>query len=431
MNILIIGSGGREHTIGWKLRQSSNNVNLFFLPGNGGTEGLGKNIDLKVTDIDAIASFVVENKIQYTIVGPEDPLSLGIVDLFERKGLGIFGPTKKAARLETSKAWAGEFMKKYHIPNPATHIFKEYKKAILFFRSHEAKEYVIKASGLALGKGVILPESENEAMDALNRIMVQKEFGEAGREVVVQERLIGREVSILALSDGKTIIPFLSAQDHKRIFDNDSGPNTGGMGVYAPVPFVSKGLIKKIHETILKPTIDGMRKEGFPFKGILFAGLMVTDSGAQVLEYNVRFGDPETQALMVLLRSPLLPLLIASTKGTLKTKRVMFHKKSSVCVVLASPGYPGKYSKGIPINGLEKKLKNSTHVFHAGTRKEKGVMVTSGGRVLGVVSVAQTIRKAMDEAYDVIGNKGISFKGMQYRRDIGTKGILKHKNTKI
>ena len=396
---------------------------MFFAPGNGGTAILGKNINIKAHEITKLLSFAVENKINLTVVGPDDPLALGIVDIFENKNKMIFGPNRLAARLESSKVWAAAFMKKYNIPHPIFYTFNDHKKALAFITSHDMTQYVMKASGLALGKGVILPETENEAKEALVRIMIKQEFGEAGKELLIQERLTGPEVSLMALSDGKTIYPLVPAQDHKRIYDNDKGPNTGGMGAYAPVPFVTEKLLHQIQTTILQPTINGMRKEKFPYKGILYTGLMMTKDGPKVLEYNARFGDPETQPIMMLLKSDLLPLLLASTQGTLKSKRIIFHKKSSVCLVLASHGYPGNYKKGILIEGLSKKQKSDICIFHAGTEVKERVTITNGGRVLGVTTTGKNIKQALQKAYSCVGKKRIYFKGMQYRSDIGKRAV--------
>lgn len=421
MNILIIGSGGREHALGWKLKQTSKKIKLFFAPGNGGTAQLGENVLIKATDIQALLLLAKQKHIHLTVVGPEDPLSLGIVDLFQKNNLAIFGPSRLAAQLETNKVWATDFMEKYKIPHPISHTFTDFKKALTFIKSHDMSKFVIKASGLALGKGVILPQNRKEAEDALERIMVKREFGDAGKEVLFQERLTGPEVSLMAIADGRTVIPLVSAQDHKRIFDNDKGPNTGGMGAYAPVPFMTKKLLEEIQKTILEPTIEGMRKEKIPYKGILYAGLMITNEGPKVLEYNARFGDPETQPVLALLKSDLLPLLFASIQGTLKSKRIHFYKGSSACIVLASAGYPGSYPKGVPIEGLSQKQKKDVHIFHAGTISKDGVMVTSGGRVLGITASGKNMKQALQKAYAVIGKKGVYFAGMQYRKDIGKK----------
>lgn len=424
MNILIVGSGGREHALGWKLKQSPQVGKIYFAPGNGGTHQLGENINIKAFEIEKLLQFCVKNKVDLTIVGPEDPLALGIVDLFEKKGLQIFGPSKKAARLESSKAWSAEFMKKYNIPQPAFYTFSNYEDACSFINTHDVSRFVIKASGLALGKGVILPQTKKEALETIKKIMIDKEFGQAGDEVVIQEKISGPEISVMSISDGKTVIPLLPAQDHKRIFDNDKGPNTGGMGAYAPVPLVTKKLMKEIQKTILQPTIDGMRKEKCPFKGILYAGLMITKNGPKVLEYNVRFGDPEVQPLITLLKSDLFPLFSSCINEKLKKTKIFFNKSASICVVLASKGYPGKYNKGERIFGLEKKYNSHTYVFHAGTTVYNHEVVTNGGRVLGVTAWGKDIREAIKTAYSAIGKKGVYFKGMQYRKDIGRKAII-------
>ena len=421
MKILIIGSGGREHALGWKLYQSPKVEKIYFAPGNAGTAMIGKNLSIKAVEINKLLDFTEKNKIGLTVVGPEDPLSLGIVDLFESKGLKIFGPTKSAARLESSKVWSAQFMKKYHIPAPDYYRFTDYRKACLFFDKHEAGQYVIKASGLALGKGVILPRTKPEALAALKRMMVEKEFGAAGEEVIIQERLTGQEVSVLSLTDGKTIVPLLPAQDHKRIYDYDRGPNTGGMGAYAPVPFVDKNLIGQIQKTILAPTIHGMKKEGCLYKGVLYAGLMITKDGPKVLEYNARFGDPETQPLMMLLRSDLLKLFLSVVKGTLEKQKIEFLQEAAVCVVIAAAGYPGKYAKGETIYGLDKKTYPPVFIFQAGAVGQNGQTVVSGGRVLGVTAKGKDLKSAIKNAYSSIGKKGVYFNNMQYRKDIGAK----------
>lgn len=423
-SVLIIGSGGREHALGWKLKQSSQVDKIYFAPGNAGTQEIGENINIKTTEINKLLYFAQKNKIDLTLVGPEDPLAAGIVDLFEKNNLLIFGPSKLATRLESDKAWAIDFMKKYHIPHPASYRFNNYKDACSFFESHKAKDYVIKASGLALGKGVILPNLKSEALNAIKRMMIDKEFADAGDEVVIQERISGPEISLMAFSDGKTIVPLLSVQDHKRIFDNDRGPNTGGMGAYAPVPLMSKKLLNRIIKTILYPTIEGMIKEKCPYKGILYVGLMITNKCPMVLEYNARFGDPETQPLMMLLKSDLLSILLSCVKGDLDKKQVVFDKKVAVCVVLASKGYPGKYEKGEIIHGLKTIDKKNIIIFHAGTVVEDKRVLTSGGRVLGVSVYEKDMKRALQKTYAVIGNKGVHFQGMQYRKDIG-RGFIK------
>lgn len=422
-NILIIGSGGREHALGWKLKQSPQVAKIYFAPGNGGTQAVGENIDIKATEIDKLLHFALKNKIDLTFVGPEDPLAAGIVDLFEKNELLVFGPSKSATRLEFDKAWAVNFMKRNKIPHPSSYRFNNSHKAYSFFEFHKAGDFVIKANGLALGKGVILPQSKSEARDAIKRIMIDKEFGDAGNEIIIQERISGPEVSLMAFSDGSTVVPLLSVQDHKRIYDNDKGPNTGGMGAYAPVPLMTKKLINKIEKTILQSTIKGMQKEKCPYKGILYAGLMITKQGPMVLEYNARFGDPETQPLMMLLESDLYPILLSCIKGNLNNKQVVFRKGVSVCVVLASKGYPGKYEKGEIIHGLKTVDKKDAIIFHAGTIYKNGQLVTNGGRVLGVTTKGETLSQAINKAYSTIENKRVYFKGGLYRKDIGVKGL--------
>jgi phosphoribosylamine---glycine ligase len=421
-NIFIIGSGGREHAIGWKLKQSLLVNKIYFAPGNAGTSALGINIQIDVRNRKSLLEFVKNNNINLTIVGPEAPLAEGIVDIFKKDDLRIFGPTKKAARLEWDKEWAAGFMEKYNIPHPQSYAFKNIDKAKEFIRIIDPKKIVIKACGLAAGKGVFLPGSLKEASETLERIMVEKKFGKAGDTIVFQERLKGAEVSIHAISDGKTILPLLPAQDHKRVFDHDKGPNTGGMGAYAPVPFVTDDMINEITKTILQPTLEGMKNEGIEYTGILYAGLMVTKEGLRVLEYNCRFGDPETQPLMMLLESDIFPILSASVNGTLNKQNIVFRKGVSICVVLAAKGYPGSYLKGVTIQGIDKPYSNNVQVYHAGTSL-KDTIVTEGGRVLGVTAVASSFKKARGNAYNAIGKKGIFFKGMHFRKDIGIQAV--------
>ncbi len=423
MKILIIGSGGREHALGWKLKQSPQVKKIYFAPGNGGTEELGENINLSPENIKKLLEFALKNKIDLTVVGPEVPLALGIVDLFNKKNLAIFGPTKKAALLESDKAWATGFMKKYSIPHPQSFVFRDFNKAVNFLKTY-SNPLVIKASGLAQGKGVIIPHNKKDVIAAVKKIMIEGEFGEAGKKIVFQEKLEGQEISVIALSDGKNIIPLLAAQDHKRIFDQDKGPNTGGMGAYAPVPIATKKLIDEINNTILKSTILGMRKEGAPYKGILYAGLMITKNGPKVLEYNCRFGDPEAQPLMMLLKNNLLSLFLACVKGKLIKQKITFRRGSSICVILASAGYPGHYQKGKIINGLNIKYFNHLQIFHAGTIKNNQQIITSGGRVLGITSYGKNLKEAIKKAYRIIGKNKINFEGMIYRKDIGQKAFI-------
>ena len=420
MNVLVIGGGGREHALVWKLSKSPIVDKIYCTPGNGGigSEPSTECISIDVLDFAGLIDFAKKNNIGLTIVGPEIPLTEGIVDAFEKEGLAIFGPSKAAAELEGSKAFAKDFMKKYNIPTA------EYGT---FVNPQEAKEYVkklgtpcvVKADGLAAGKGVIIAMTEEEAIQAIDEIMDDKKFGDAGSQVVIEEFLEGEEVSLLALTDGITVVPLLPAQDHKRIFDNDQGPNTGGMGAYAPAPLCDAAMLKWVQENILKPTVDGMKKEGRTFKGVLYAGLMVTNKGPKVLEFNVRFGDPETQPILFLLESDLVSICNAVIDGTLDQTELKWYQGSAVCVVIAAEGYPDAYQKGNPITISE--VSDCTKVFHAGTKLDNGQLVTSGGRVLGVTSKGESLEQAIGNAYNSVGQ--VNFVGMQYRKDIGAKAL--------
>lgn len=421
-HVLIIGSGAREHAIGWKLKQQGN-VELFFAPGNAGTKELGKHVSIAVEDIENLALWAKNHHIDLTIVGPEVPLVLGVVDQFELLGLRIFGPTKQAAQLEGSKAWATKFMQRNGIPHPPSTIVHSLHEARRYLASIDATTIVIKADGLAAGKGVIVPNSQQEAEDALVRMMKKKEFGSAGEIVVFQERLQGKEISLLACSDGKTVIPMIPVSDFKRIGQNDTGLNTGGMGAIGPIEF-SNDLESYAVQSILQPTITGMANEGIPFKGVLYAGLMHTKEGLKVLEYNVRFGDPETQILMALLDSDLLTILTQCVTGKLTPQAVSFSdNRKAVCIVLAAGGYPEKPLVGDPIYGLDHVFPKDVVVFHASTKRTRGQYLTNGGRVISVVATAQKSETARKYALSVIGEKGIYFKGMQFRRDIGKKVV--------
>lgn len=422
-NVLVIGSGGREHALAWKLRQSPAVGDIFIAPGNGGTEGVGKNININAGEGEKLKSFVLANNIDLTVVGPEEPLTKGIVDAFEKDGLKIFGPRKKAARLEGDKAWATRFMERHNIPHPAAKVFTDFKKALAFVKKPDWEKIVIKASGLAAGKGVLLPDTKEEAVSALHEVMVEKKFGEAGNKVVIQERIFGPEVSLLAFSDGKRVVPLPSAQDHKRIFDNDKGPNTGGMGAYAPVLFMTRELQEEVVNKILKPTVLGMKKEGTLYKGVLYAGLMLTRKGPLVLEFNCRFGDPEAQPLMLLLKSDLFKIFLSCSDGTLSQDLVSFWQGAAACIVLASQGYPGHYEKGKVIYGLDKNKKTNVQVFHAGTARVENQVVSSSGRVLGITGYGETIKSALKKAYSAVGRTKIHFDGMHYRKDIGKQAI--------
>lgn len=418
MNVLVIGGGGREHALVWKLSKSPKVDKIYCAPGNGGIASEAACVPIDVLDFAGLIDFAKKNNVELTIVGPEVPLTEGIVDAFEREGLAIFGPSKMAAELEGSKAFAKDFMKKYNIPTA------EYRT---FVNSHEAREYVrnlgapcvVKADGLAAGKGVIVAMTEEEAIQSINEIMEDKKFGDAGRQVVIEEFLQGEEVSMLALADGNTVVPMLPAQDHKRIYDNDQGPNTGGMGAYAPAPICDASMLKWLQENILQPTVDGMKREGRPFKGVLYAGLMITNKGPKVLEFNVRFGDPETQPILFLLESDLIPICKSVINETLSQMDLKWHQGHAVCVVIASGGYPNDYEKGKPITIGE--MLDSTKVFHAGTMINNGQLVTSGGRVLGVTSRGETLDQAIKSVYKSI--EKISFPNMHFRKDIGAKAL--------
>ena len=418
MKVLVIGSGGREHCLAWKISQSSLVDELYCAPGNGGTASIAQNVDIGAEDIDRLLNFALEEKIDLTIVGPEVPLVEGIVDKFQEKGLKIFGPTKDLALLEGSKVFTKETLQKFNIP---TADFK------VFDNSDEAKEYiksksyplVIKADGLAAGKGVIVCESLSEASKAIDLIMVDKKFGSAGDKLIVEDFIKGEEVSVLIFTDGNTIVPLVSSQDHKRIFDGDKGPNTGGMGAYSPTPLVNEQEFNNIIKMVFRPLIEGLKKEGKVYKGILYGGMMMNKGKPYVLEFNVRFGDPETQAILPKLKSDLAKIMLNTVDEELNEVELQWDDRFCLCVVLASGGYPGSYEKGKTIKGLDK-LKNQEDIFifHAGTKMTNG-LVTSGGRVLGVVSLGETIKEAQTKAYSAI--ESINFDKMFYRKDIGNK----------
>jgi len=416
MKILVIGSGGREHAIAWKLSQSPLVKKIYACPGNAGIASLGDCIEISSEDIKGLADFAEKNLIDLTVVGPEQPLILGIVDEFEKRKLKIFGPKKEAALIEGSKGFAKEFMKRYHIPTASFKIFEQKEEAIDFVRSSEFP-LVIKADGLAAGKGAFVVEDLKSAEEAVEKVMVQRIFGEAGSKLVVEDFLTGEEVTILAFTDGKTILPMVSSQDHKRIYDGDRGPNTGGMGAYAPTLIVNDKMMKKITEEVLEPTIFGLNKEGRIFKGVLYAGLMITEIGPKVIEFNCRFGDPETQVVLPLLGSDLAEIFLSIVEEELDLQDVKWKEGSAVCVVLASGGYPDKYEKGKEIFGLNRVGNSNVLVFHAGTKKAGNRIVTNGGRVLGVTAFDQTMEGALGRAYSTVDK--IRFDGMQYRHDIG------------
>lgn len=412
--ILITGGGGREHAIGWKLSQSEDIGNLFFSPGNAGTELLGNTLDIQFENPASLLKVLEQNKIDRIIVGPESHLALGIVNTLQKEGFAVFGPTKEAARLETDKAWAVKFMEKYDIPHPKTFIPYDYKSALDMAMRRHPGEIVIKATGPAQGKGVLLPESRIEAESFINTVYKDKKYGEA-QEVIIQQRLEGKEISFLVFSDGIHTVPLLPARDYKRIGDNDTGPNTGGMGSFAPRE-MDKDLWNEAMQKIINPTILGMRKEGHPFKGILYAGLMATGDGLKVIEYNARFGDPETQSLMMLLESDLLQIIQAVDTQTLSQDLVRFKNGSSVCVVLAAAGYPENTIIGQSIKGFDRINNPNIQIFHSGTKNQNGITVVDGGRVVGITSYGINQSEAKILAYEY--SEKIKFEGKQIRTDI-------------
>ncbi len=414
MKILIVGSGAREHALAWKVAQSPRVAQLYVAPGNAGTALLAENVPISVQDIAALVDWARAQRPDLVLVGPEAPLAAGLADALRAQAIRVFGPSHAAAQLEASKRFAKDFMRRHAIPTARFAALDDFDAALEHVRA-ASYPVVIKASGLAAGKGVILPESLAEARAALSRLMQQHEFGAAGDQVVIEERLVGDEVSLLAFTDGKTVKPMLPAQDHKRLLDGDRGPNTGGMGAYAPVP-LDPELVSEITRTILQPTIDGMRAEGNPFVGVLYAGLMLTAQGPRVLEFNCRFGDPETEVVLPLLASDLVDVVEACVNGTLAACPVEWKDAAAACVVLASGGYPGKYETGLPISGLDAPLASDAVIFHAGTRWQDRHVVTAGGRVLTVTGWGATLDDALDTAYATVA--GIAFEGMQYRRDI-------------
>lgn len=423
LRILIIGSGGREHALVWKIAQSPQVEKIYCAPGNPGTGEIAENLPIPVSQLDHLVQFAKDKKIDLTVVGPEAPLIDGIVDLFQKENLTIIGPTKKAAQIEGSKAFAKKLMKKYSIPTATYELFKNFGKAITYMEK-QTFPIVIKTSGQAFGKGVLVATEKKEAIDFLQKVMVDKIFGSSGDEVVIEECLFGPEVSIMVATDGKDFVSFLPSQDHKRVYDFDRGPNTGGIGAYAPVPFVSHEMMQRIEKEIVTPTLDGMKKEGYPFQGILYPGLVLTKEGPKVLEFNCRFGDPEIQPLMALLKTDLLDIVLAIKNKTIKNMKLKWQKGFAVCVVLTSGGYPAVYEKGKEIKGLNivKKAEGLT-VFHSGTKRQNNKIVSSGGRVLGITVVDKTLKKAIKKAYTYIGKKGTHFSGMHYRKDIGKKGL--------
>ena len=416
VNVLVIGSGGREHALSWKLSQSSKVETVYTAPGNGGTKN---NVPLDVTDLDGLSEFAQKNNC-FTVVGPEDPLAAGIVDKFNELNLKVFGPSQAAAQLESSKIWAKNFMKRNNIPTARFEIFDDPQKAEEYVKSIDYN-VVVKADGLAAGKGVIVCNSDDEAISAIHTILVKKTFGDAGNKIIIEERIDGIEASYIALSDGDVALPMASSQDHKRIFDDDEGPNTGGMGAYSPTPIVTTDLAKKIQEEVIEKTIHAMKNEGISFKGFLYAGIMIKDGKPYVLEYNVRMGDPECQPITMRMNFDLYDYFVASVDGTLSSMPSLSWKdKFAVCVVLASNGYPGTYSTNDEINGFDS-ISNNTHVFHAGTKKHDGKIFSNGGRVLGVTSLGDSLDSAISNVYSA--TEKIIWSNKYCRKDIGKKGL--------
>ena len=416
MKVLVVGGGGREHAICWKLSKSPNVKKIYAAPGNAGISTIAECVDIKIDDLNGLAQFVSQNAVDLTVVGPELPLTLGIVDQFESRKKKIFGPSKKASLIEGSKAFAKEFMHKHHIPTASYRIFSEHFEALDFIKS-AGFPLVIKADGLAAGKGAVICRNITEAIDTVEKIMVQKVFGSAGLKLVIEEYLEGEEVTVMAFTDGKTIVPMIPSQDHKQIYDTDKGPNTGGMGAYAPTSIVGKKMLKTICDEILEPTVRGLAAENRTYKGVLYCGLMVTGRGVKVLEYNCRFGDPETQVVLPLLETDLVEVFNNIAEGYLNVDEIKWSEKSTVTVVLASEGYPGKYDVGKAIDGLNSADQDSEIIFHAGTKLEGGKFLTNGGRVLNATAFGDSLKAAIANAYKLV--RKLNFEGMYYRSDIG------------
>ncbi len=424
MRVLVIGSGGREHVLCWKLEQSVKVEKVYCAPGNAGTALSAENVGINMAEHNEVASFCKEKGVDLVVVGPEAPLAVGIADVLRKEGIKVFGPGYAGARLESSKIFAKELMGEYGIPTAGFRIFDHMEKAKEYL-SKASYPVVVKAYGLAAGKGVIIALDKEEALHAAEDMLEKKVFGGAGEQIIIEEFLEGEEASILAVTDGENIVPLVTSQDHKRVDDGDTGPNTGGMGAYSPAPVITEELYDRIMNEILIPTVKGLKEEGIAYRGVLYAGIMITPEGPKVLEYNVRFGDPETQVVLPRMRSDLAELLMAAASGDLRQVTIDWDPRDHVCVVLASGGYPGAYEKGKKISGLEEAAAEGALVFHAGTRNEDGQIITSGGRVLGIVGCGKGIEEAVSNTYK--GVEKIKFDGMHYRRDIGHRALVREK----
>jgi phosphoribosylamine--glycine ligase len=427
VKILVIGSGGREHALCWKISKSHKCTKLYCAPGNGGISEVAELVAIEADDIDGLLKFAKDNRVDLTVVGPEAPLVKGVVDSFTRAGLKAFGPTAELAKIEGSKVFSKELMKRLGVPTADFKVFDDYDKAVSYLDTKKAP-VVVKADGLAAGKGVVVAKSIDEAKAAVKKMMLEKAFGEAGDKIIIEDCLQGEEASIIVVSDGTSIVPMASSQDHKRVFDHDIGPNTGGMGAYSPAPVVTDALFKKIVDTAVMPIIDGLRREGKPYKGALYAGIMITDKGPMVLEFNARFGDPETQAILPRLKTDIVELIERSISGTLGGYKLEWDPRPCVSVVLASGGYPDKFEKGMEITGTDEiKPMKDVVIFHAGTRlgrraTDKGrIFITSGGRVLNVSAIGINFYSAIENCYNAVSK--INFSGAHYRRDIGRKAL--------
>ncbi len=423
MNILVVGNGGREHALAWKIAQSPRADRVFVAPGNAGTAADAENVDIPATDIEQLVKFAKENDVSLTVVGPEAPLCAGITDAFNSQGLRVFGPSKEAAQLEGSKVFCKKLLRKADVATADYRAFHTAESAIIYLKERESGSVVVKADGLAAGKGVFVCDETDEAIEAVERIFHKREFGDACDSIIIEERLTGQEASVLAITDGRTLLTLPAAQDHKPAYDGDRGPNTGGMGAYCPTPLVDAELFTHIEEQVLVPTIHSMKRSRHPFRGVLYAGLMITPQGPKVLEYNVRFGDPECQPLLMRLQTDLLDILEAAVDVRLdEIPDLKWDPRPSVCVVMASEGYPGPYEKGRPIRGIEEAAKlPDVKVFHAGTATNDGQVVTDGGRVLGVTALGDTVAAAKLQAYKAV--KCIRWDGAWCRKDISDKAI--------